>query len=128
MGKDLTIKISMNVSADCTEVDSELKIEVTSKLPVHHGTTVAYRCSRKHSYKRGHVNATCQDGTISFTGQQSPCFKIGTASTEFMIVSEIEFNFNLLKCKNRFFLLREQSKQFLHFKATQQLSLSVLIF
>ena len=64
----------INVSADCTEVDSELKIKVTSDLPVHHGTTVAYRCSLNYA-KKGHVNATCQDGRISFLDQLTPCFK-----------------------------------------------------
>ena len=66
-----------NVSADCTEVNSELKIEVTSSLPAHHGTIISYRCSRKHAKKGGNVNVTCQNGKISFLSQPAPCYKTG---------------------------------------------------
>ena len=111
VGKELTIKICINVSADCTVVNSELNIEVTSKLPIHHGATVDYHCSRNHD-KKGHVDATCQDGTISFLGQPSPCVKIGRKHCNFC-----KFNASL-KCKNCFFL-RAKLKQFLHFNTIE---------
>ena len=79
-----------NVSGDCTEVDTNLKIEVIPpQLSTHHGTTITYQCKQKHAERRGKVEATCQDGKISFTGLSegdTPCIKIGTVFTSCYLV------------------------------------------
>ena len=75
-------------------VNSELNIDVTSQLPVHHEETVDYHCSRNHD-KKGHVDATCQDGTISFQDQPTPCFKMGTEDIRKIMKSSLNLT---LKC------------------------------
>ena len=74
----------INVSANCTKVDPNLKIEVTPpQLPTTHGTTITYRCERKHATRGGEVEATCQNGNIVFKDLpdgKTPCFKTGAES------------------------------------------------
>jgi hypothetical protein len=49
-----------------------------SQLPAVHGTAISYICLRKHAKKGGYVQASCQDGKITFAGDGfSPCFKMG---------------------------------------------------
>ena len=59
-----------------------------------HGTTVDYRCARRHAQRLpGDIEAVCEDGSVSFSGGSTPCFKLGTDYN-------ITFSSNLtLKCK-----------------------------
>ena len=74
---------SFNISADCKDVNPDLKISVTSQLPAEHGTTLEYRCPSKHTKRggSGNVDLICKDGIISFTGGSTPCFEIGEHTT-----------------------------------------------
>ena len=68
---------TLNISADCRDVDPDLKIKVLApELPVEHGTKITYRCLEQHMKIGG--DATCQNGTISFSNGSPPCVKPGT--------------------------------------------------
>ena len=63
---------TLNISADCRDVDPNLKIKVFDpELPMEHGTKITYRCLGKHLKIGG--DATCQNGTISFSNGSPPC-------------------------------------------------------
>ena len=70
----------MHFSANCTDVNPDLKIEVIHpELPVEHGTKITYRCLERHLKIGG--DATCQNGTISFSNGSPPC-KNNTIGTD----------------------------------------------
>ena len=78
----------LNVSANCKDVDSALKIVVEdSELPAEHGSEVSYRCKRKHVNVGQNVRAFCRDGNITFSGgdSSSPCFKTGTKPYQYIL-------------------------------------------
>ena len=64
-------------------VNPDLKISVTSQLPVKHQAIIEYHCSKKHAKRRrsGNVDLICNDGIISFSGGSTPCFEIGEHTT-----------------------------------------------
>ena len=67
----------INVSDNCDGAPPDLKIEVTSQLPANHGTIVNYQCTKRYTIRGEKVAAVCEDGTVSFSGKPTPCFKIG---------------------------------------------------
>ena len=81
---DVSLNTDKNVilthfSAKCTTINEDLKITVTDhQLPAEHGASINYRCSKKYAKKGGNVNLVCEDGTVTFSGGTTPCFKIGT--------------------------------------------------
>ncbi|XP_063692463.1 uncharacterized protein LOC134824487 [Bolinopsis microptera] len=65
----------------CMTVNEDLKITVTDpQLPAEDGASINYRCSKKYAKKGGNVNLVCENGIVTFSGGNTPCFKIGTAS------------------------------------------------
>ena len=62
-------------SADCDEVDTELKIVVDdSQLPAQHGTDVTYSCPKTSDILDGNVKAVCQNGKILLSPENVyPC-------------------------------------------------------
>ena len=84
---------TLNISADCRDVNPGLKIEVLDpELPVEHGTKITYRCLKQHMKIGG--DATCQNGTISFSNGVPPCVKPGNTGLLQLYLS--------LYCKEKF--------------------------